>query len=153
MGSKYRRLMRLLHPDKRRDEEVSRAGGKERCDAAVHLVQSALQAAKQVAEDDPRLRLQHSMSTRLQEIQKEQARQARHRQQTQPDRELDAHNGIRQAHFGASCTNPATRLQEIQRTQARQARMRQHQTEEPNTENLSDLLDSLSQMTNAGGSG
>eukprot|EP00929_Paragymnodinium_shiwhaense_P038986 TRINITY_DN20516_c0_g1_i1.p1 TRINITY_DN20516_c0_g1~~TRINITY_DN20516_c0_g1_i1.p1 ORF type:complete len:377 (+),score=75.06 TRINITY_DN20516_c0_g1_i1:70-1200(+) len=79
--SKYRRIMRLIHPDKRRPEEVAKVGGKERCDEAVTLVQKALADAKKAAKEDPRLRAQHNNSVRLQEIQRQQARQARQQQQ------------------------------------------------------------------------
>merc|ERR1712187_640766 len=150
--SKYRRLMFKLHPDKRRDEDVLRAGGKERCDEAVSVVQGALQATKKAAEDDPRVRMQHSMSTRLQEIQKEQARQARQRQHTQQDREPSAKNGLSNAEVPAS-TNPAARLQDIQRMQALQARFRHQQSQDQETDNLNELLESLSQVASAGSSG
>lgn len=44
--SKYRHLMRLLHPDKRRSDDEARAGGRSVCDEAMQRVQLALAAAK-----------------------------------------------------------------------------------------------------------
>jgi hypothetical protein len=45
--SRYRQLMRMLHPDKRTAEEEAMVGGKNVCDEAVAMVQKAMQAAKQ----------------------------------------------------------------------------------------------------------
>jgi len=47
--SRYRQLMRLLHPDKRKAEEEIRAGGREVCDEAVRRVQEAHEAVRRVA--------------------------------------------------------------------------------------------------------
>lgn len=107
--SRYRHLMRLLHPDKRRADEEEEAGGKARCNEAVGLVQKALAAAKKAAQDDPRL-LAQSRHARMQEEQRLQARQA----PTQPASAEGTTRG----------THEVTRLQEIQRTMARQAQRR-----------------------------
>merc|ERR1712232_283035 len=77
--SKYRRLMRLLHPDKRRQDEESRAGGKDRCDLAVRLVQEAMNKAKKQAQPDPQQEMKDGMK-RMQEMQRQQARMAMQRQ-------------------------------------------------------------------------
>uniref|UniRef100_A0A7S4QE34 J domain-containing protein n=1 Tax=Alexandrium monilatum TaxID=311494 RepID=A0A7S4QE34_9DINO len=82
--TRFRQLMRLLHPDKRSKVGEARAGGREICDEAVNLVLEALQAAKRELlggdEQDPQRRAQQDMR-RLQEVQRQRARQAMHRQQ------------------------------------------------------------------------
>lgn len=108
--SKYRRLMRLLHPDKRRDDEVERAGGLERCDEAVRLVQQAAASAKKELQPVVQEQVQSSNAQsapssasrpvpftrgataevyshlkRVQEVQRQQARQAMQRNQSGPD--------------------------------------------------------------------
>ena len=45
--SKYRQLMRLLHPDKRTEQGEARAGGKAECVEAYNKVQDALQKARE----------------------------------------------------------------------------------------------------------
>lgn len=90
--SKYRRLMRLLHPDKRRKEEEARAGGKERCDEAVRRVQKAVEGIKQggVALSMPQEEPEHiQRMRRMQEIQRTQARQAHQRQEVARPREAE----------------------------------------------------------------
>jgi len=84
--SKYRQLMRLLHPDKRRADDEANAGGRELCDEAVSLVQQALEDAKRDAASWLRREAQqqevHSNPLhRVQEVQRQQARSAMHRQQ------------------------------------------------------------------------
>lgn len=98
---KYRHLMRLLHPDKRRKDAERRAGGKDRCDLAVRLVQEALAAAKKESPStselgesepsasepytvpvDPQSDLKERMR-QMQESQRRQARQARMAMQSQ----------------------------------------------------------------------
>lgn len=80
--SRYRNLMRLLHPDKRGIAGEARAGGRECCDEAITILQRAVDQAKQeVGKDlDPRLRAQQDMR-RMQEIQRTRARQAMQRHQ------------------------------------------------------------------------
>merc|ERR1719210_1361227 len=80
--TRYRHLMRLLHPDKRCKAGEIRAGGRIPCDEAVELVQQALQNAKRelnVTQDSSQ-QAQQSMR-RLQEVQRQRARQAMQRQQ------------------------------------------------------------------------
>lgn len=77
--SKYRRLMRLLHPDKRRQDEEQQAGGKDRCDRAVRLVQEAMAKAKKDVQPDPEQDLKNEMR-RMQEMKRQQARMAMQRQ-------------------------------------------------------------------------
>jgi len=85
--SKYRRLMRLLHPDKRRKADEVRAGGKDRCDMAVSLIQEALNSAKREAQPiqippdppDPQSDLKERMR-QMQEAQRRQARMSMQRQ-------------------------------------------------------------------------
>jgi len=86
--SKYRRLMRLLHPDKRRKDVEARAGGKDRCDLAVRLVQEALTAAKKEAQPnaspvDPPVDPQRDLKERMRQMQEAQRRQARMSMQSQ----------------------------------------------------------------------
>jgi len=80
--SRYRNLMRLLHPDKRGIAAEARAGGRECCDEAITILQRAVEQAKQeVGKDlDPRMRVQQDMR-RMQEIQRTRARQAMQRHQ------------------------------------------------------------------------
>lgn len=82
--SRYRQLMRLLHPDKRSKVAEARAGGREVCDEAVGLLLGALQSAKQElgagSEQDPQRLAQQDMR-RLQEMQRQRARQAMQRSQ------------------------------------------------------------------------
>lgn len=47
LQARYRLLMRLLHPDKRSEEEEAMVGGKGVCDEAVTMVTKAMQAARQ----------------------------------------------------------------------------------------------------------
>jgi len=93
--SRYRQLMRLLHPDKRRVEDEARAGGRDVCDEAVRRVQRALESARGSssptasasasaaawgAEAPPRSEAPALASLRrMQEIQRQQARQAMQR--------------------------------------------------------------------------
>eukprot|EP00928_Gymnodinium_smaydae_P054258 TRINITY_DN38065_c0_g1_i1.p1 TRINITY_DN38065_c0_g1~~TRINITY_DN38065_c0_g1_i1.p1 ORF type:complete len:452 (-),score=94.65 TRINITY_DN38065_c0_g1_i1:24-1241(-) len=81
INSRYRRLMRLLHPDKRKDVDVIGAGGKQRCDEAVERVQAALTAAKKAAQADPRFAAQRAMATSQQEAARQQARRAQQPQE------------------------------------------------------------------------
>lgn len=81
--SKYRHLMRLLHPDKRRKDEEVRAGGRDRCDRAVRLVQEALSKAKKEAQPDPDQELKNEMR-RMQEMQRQRARMAQQREAPTP---------------------------------------------------------------------
>merc|ERR1711956_59288 len=78
--SRYRNLMRLLHPDKRGIAAEALAGGRECCDEAIAILQRAVEQAKQeVGKDlDPQLRAQQDMR-RMQEIQRTRARQAMQR--------------------------------------------------------------------------
>lgn len=81
--TRYRQMMRLLHPDKRSAESEAQAGGREVCDEAIRLAQSALETAKQELggyEADPTRRAQEGMR-RLQEVQRQLARQAQFRHQ------------------------------------------------------------------------
>lgn len=84
--TKYRQLMRLLHPDKRSAQGELRAGGRDVCDDAVRIVQHALKTAKddlEGYEPDAERRRQESMR-RIQEMQRQNARHAAQRhQQTQ----------------------------------------------------------------------
>lgn len=84
--SRYRSLMRLLHPDKRAAAAEARAGGRECCDEAIAILQRAVEQAKQeLGKDmDPQMRAQQDMR-RMQEIQRTRARQAMQRHhQSQP---------------------------------------------------------------------
>lgn len=110
--SKYRHLMRLLHPDKRRKDEEARAGGKERCDLAVRLVQEALSKAKKQVQPttDSKQDLQEEMR-RMQEMQRRRARMAMQRQvpsndATAPSDVESLLSDISQA-LGSSGTAPA----------------------------------------------
>lgn len=82
--SRYRHIMRLLHPDKRSKGGEARAGGPEACDEAIGLVQVALESAKREigisADLDPTANLQQGMR-RMQEVQRARARQAAQLQQ------------------------------------------------------------------------
>lgn len=81
--SNYRQLMRLLHPDKRNQAAESAAGGKEVCDDAMERVQKALLSAKKEIEaggPDATVIAMDSMR-RMQEIQRQRARQAMKRQE------------------------------------------------------------------------
>jgi len=81
--SRYRQFMRLLHPDKRNKAAETVAGGKEVCDDAMERVQKALMQAKKEIEaggPDPTLIAMDSMR-RMQEIQRQRARQAMKRQE------------------------------------------------------------------------
>lgn len=80
--SRYRQLMRVLHPDKRSKAGEALAGGRSACDEAVGLVQAALQHAKQEIESgpDPAQLAQESMR-RMQEVERQRARLAMQRQQ------------------------------------------------------------------------
>mmetsp|Transcript_49499 Transcript_49499/g.131340 ORF Transcript_49499/g.131340 Transcript_49499/m.131340 type:complete len:214 (-) Transcript_49499:40-681(-) len=82
--SRYRRLMLLLHPDKRCPLEESRAGGREFCDEALRSVQNAMLNAKAEALPDERAELQKTI-LRMQRIQRQQARQAMIRHQEPVD--------------------------------------------------------------------
>lgn len=86
--SRYRRLMRLLHPDKRREDEQTRAGGKERCDLAVRLVQEAMGKARDQAKPDPQKDVKESMR-RNQELQRRQSRTAMQRQAPKANEAVD----------------------------------------------------------------
>lgn len=80
--TRYRQLMRLLHPDKRCKAAETRAGGRTLCDEAVELVQQALQNAKRELNVTPDSSQQAQQSMRrLQEVQRQRARQAMQRQQ------------------------------------------------------------------------
>lgn len=92
--SKYRRLMRLLHPDKRRKDVERRAGGKDRCDLAVRLVQEAMTAAKKEVpstseyqapstSEAPPVDPQRDVKERMRQMQEAQRRQARMAMQSQ----------------------------------------------------------------------
>lgn len=76
--TRYRRLMRLLHPDKRSKEDEVLVGGRENCDTALQIVQEACSLAKQDADSRPRPK-PSEVHLRLQEIQRQQARQAMQR--------------------------------------------------------------------------
>jgi len=79
--SRYRSLMRLLHPDKRGIQAEALAGGRECCDEAIAILQRAVDQAKRevVGKNlDPRLQAQQDMR-RMQEIQRTRARQAMQR--------------------------------------------------------------------------
>jgi len=122
--SKYRRLMRLLHPDKRREDEVARAGGRERCDEALRLVQQAAASAKK--ELQPAMPQQRPVPT-------SESRPAgplfsQHVSQPMSSGAEEVHSNLR-------------RVQEVQRQQARQA-MQRHQSG-PNVESL---LEDISQV-------
>lgn len=90
--SRYRQLMRLLHPDKRREEDETRAGGRDVCDEAIRRVQRALESARGSSTSSATNAQQSAASRtedpavqhmrRMQEVQREQARQAmqRHRE-------------------------------------------------------------------------
>lgn len=55
-NSRYRQLMRLLHPDKRTADAVHRAGGKERCDQAMARVQEAVKGVEAMLSRSTNLR-------------------------------------------------------------------------------------------------
>jgi len=78
--SRYRQLMRILHPDKRRVDEEERAGGKELCDEAIALVQRALDRAKEDIPKAHAVQATHNTMQRMQERQRQQARDAMRRQ-------------------------------------------------------------------------
>eukprot|EP00931_Biecheleriopsis_adriatica_P038674 TRINITY_DN22119_c0_g1_i1.p1 TRINITY_DN22119_c0_g1~~TRINITY_DN22119_c0_g1_i1.p1 ORF type:complete len:283 (+),score=71.03 TRINITY_DN22119_c0_g1_i1:13-861(+) len=80
--SRYRNLMRLLHPDKRSKVAEVSAGGKAACDEAIERVQKALQAAKKEIEAGPDpSRIAMQSMRRMQETQRQRARQAMQRHQ------------------------------------------------------------------------
>jgi hypothetical protein len=137
ISSKYRRLMRLLHPDKRRAEEQSRAGGKQRCDLAMKRVQEALNSAKKriqpkahtstAGEDD-------AVIGKNGTSQPSPYRPNGTQKHEQPDPHRDLQDGMR-------------RMQEIQRRQAQMAMQRtqhQHSTMEEGPD-LGSLLSDISQ--------
>lgn len=75
--SRYRQLMRLLHPDKRGAEAEERAGGREACDEAISKLQDALESAKQAATAGPDPQQEaHDSMRRLQELQRQRAQEA-----------------------------------------------------------------------------
>ncbi|CAL1136995.1 unnamed protein product [Cladocopium goreaui] len=80
--SRYRQIMRLLHPDKR-DASMS-AAALTACDEAMERVQQALQGLKKEIEvgPDPSFVARQSMR-RMQELQRLRAQQARQRQEEQ----------------------------------------------------------------------
>lgn len=80
--SRYRQIMRLLHPDKR-DASMS-AAALTACDEAMERVQQAFQGLKKEIEvgPDPSLVARQSMR-RMQELQRLRAQQARQRQEEQ----------------------------------------------------------------------
>eukprot|EP00435_Cladocopium_sp_Y103_P065641 s800_g27.t1 len=80
--SRYRQIMRLLHPDKR-DASMS-AAALAACDEAMERVQQALQGLKKEIEvgPDPSFVARQSMR-RMQELQRLRAQQARQRQEEQ----------------------------------------------------------------------
>lgn len=80
--SRYRQLMRLLHPDKRSKAAEALAGGHSACDEAVSLVQAALQKAKQEVQTGPDpVQLAQDSMRRMQEAERQRARYAMQRQQ------------------------------------------------------------------------
>jgi len=91
--SQYRRLMLLLHPDKRNHLNEIDAGGRHSCDEAFRLVQDAVHAAKRewqrVKMPDPVHESQKRM-LRMQEIQRQQSRNAQQRYQQQSEQALVA---------------------------------------------------------------
>lgn len=74
--SRYRQIMRILHPDKRKAEDVAYAGGEELCNQAVELVQEALAHAKRHVTPAGAA---HDRARRLQELTCTQARHAMQR--------------------------------------------------------------------------
>eukprot|EP00438_Fugacium_kawagutii_P022450 Skav227537 [mRNA] locus=scaffold3314:192289:206859:+ [translate_table: standard] len=81
--SRYRQIMRLLHPDKRGNASLGPAA-LTACDEAMERVQQALQGLKKEIEvgPDPSFVARQSMR-RMQELQRLRAQQARQRQQEQ----------------------------------------------------------------------
>ncbi|CAE8637177.1 unnamed protein product, partial [Polarella glacialis] len=79
--SRYRQLMRLLHPDKRGLHAQTESLSLHACDEAFEMVQKALEVAKKEIEagPDPSKIAMQSMR-RMQEMQRERTRQAAHRQ-------------------------------------------------------------------------
>lgn len=77
--TRYRNIMRKLHPDKRREVDMAAVGGEMVCDEAVDIVQHGLEQAKvelpmrQVQEEA------QERAKRMQEIALQQAKQARQR--------------------------------------------------------------------------
>jgi len=108
--TRYRQLMRLLHPDKRSALGEAQAGGREVCDEAIRLAQRALETARQELggyEADPTRRAQESMR-RMQEVQRQQARQALVRQQQAEVGELSCEiDKVLARQLGAAAAGPA----------------------------------------------
>lgn len=81
--SRYRQFLLLLHPDKRSQVSETYAGGRVACDEALALVQRAFQTAKRELDTDPeRPTSAQDGMRRMQEVQRERARQAMRRQKS-----------------------------------------------------------------------
>lgn len=90
--SRYRHLMLMLHPDKRRKDEEAAVGGREVCDALVGVVQQALHRARKALEPDPATQA-HERMRQMQELQRQQAREAQERQQRDQSAAAEAEAG------------------------------------------------------------
>lgn len=79
--SRYRQIMRLLHPDKRSAEAEASAGGRVACEEAFQRVQIALEAAKKEIEKGPDpCNIARQSMRRMQELQRQRTQQAMQRQ-------------------------------------------------------------------------